>query len=77
MPRTARIDAPGALHHIIAKGKHRHVVKARSLLCYWAVYELHMSMSELAGRFQISATAISKSVLRGKTLAKKHGFELE
>jgi hypothetical protein len=34
-------------------------------------------MSELAGRFEISATAISKSVLRGKTLAKKHGFELE
>jgi putative transposase len=66
-----------AMDALWSKGKHRHVVKARSLLCYWAVDELHMSMSELAGRFEISATAISKSVLRGKTLAKKHGFELE
>jgi predicted DNA-binding protein YlxM (UPF0122 family) len=36
-----------------------------------------MSMSELARRFEVSATAISKSVLRGKALAKTHDFELE
>lgn len=42
--------------------KHRHVVKSRRLLCYWTVDELHMSMSELALRLEVSATAISKSV---------------
>ena len=92
MPRSARIDAPGALHHIIARGigrrrifnkelwsrgKHRHIVRARSLLCYWAVNELDMSMSALAQRFEVSATAISKSVLRGKAIAKEQGLELE
>ena len=60
-----------------SRGKQRHLVRARSLLCYWAATELHMSMSALARRFEVSATAISKSVLRGKALAKELGFELE
>jgi hypothetical protein len=36
-----------------------------------------MSMSALAQRFEVSATAISKSVLRGKAIAKEQGLELE
>jgi hypothetical protein len=72
---TELLDIP--MDELWSRGKHRHVVKARSLLCYWAVHELHMSMSELALRFEVSATTSSKSVLRGKALAKKHDFELE
>ena len=32
MPRKVRIDAPGTVHHIIARGKQRNIVKARMLL---------------------------------------------
>jgi len=65
------------LEKVWAKGKYRRVVAARSLICYWAVTELDMSASALAGHFRVSATAISKSVLRGKTLAVKNDFAFE
>ena len=55
-----------ALEEVWAKGKYRRVVAARSLICYMAVTELDMRLSALAGHFGVSATAISKSVLRGK-----------
>jgi hypothetical protein len=36
-----------------------------------------MSMSALSQKFEVSATAISKSVLRGKALAREHDFQFE
>ena len=65
------------VEEVWSKGKYRQIVAARSLLCYWAVNELNISMSELAHRFEVTPTAISKSVLRGKTLAKEGGYRLE
>jgi REP element-mobilizing transposase RayT len=58
------------------KGKHPQTVKARSLLCYWAVRELGMSATELARRIGVSQPAISQSVKRGEVIAKENGFEL-
>jgi REP element-mobilizing transposase RayT len=58
------------------KGKYRQTVKARSLLCYWAVRELGISATELARRIGISQPAISQSVKRGEAIAKENGFEL-
>lgn len=58
------------------KGKYRQTVKARSLLCYWAVRELGISATELARRIGISQPAISQSVKRGEIIAKENGFEL-
>lgn len=58
------------------KGKYPQTVKARSLLCYWAVRELGISATELARRIGISQPAISQSVKRGETIAKENGFEL-
>ncbi|MFH0783284.1 MAG: transposase [Pseudomonadota bacterium] len=58
------------------EGKFRHIVHARSLLCYWAVRELGESMSSLAHRLNISTVAVSKSVIRGAEIAKNEGFEL-
>jgi len=59
MLRKSRIDAPGALHHIICRGIERRKifydediwkpgnqplrVRARSLVCFWAVTESGMS----------------------------------
>ena len=81
MPRLARIDAPGLLHHIIvkrvaeiygmekgeflSKGRQQRRVKARSLLCFWAVREIGMSLRELAGRLEMSAPGVGFAVERG------------
>ena len=51
-------------------GRNQHVVKARSLLCYWAVRELGVTMSLLARKLKISIPAVSKSVERGRSIAK-------
>ncbi|MCP4745820.1 MAG: hypothetical protein GY874_06710 [Desulfobacteraceae bacterium] len=64
------------IDQVWSKGKYRHIVAARSLLCYWAVRELGMSATSLAPKFDVSATAISKSVLRGEAIAQENGFEL-
>ena len=58
------------------KGKYPQTVKARSLLCYWAVRELGIGATELARRIGISQPAISQSVKRGEAIAKENGFEL-
>jgi len=61
---------------IRAVGEQRHIVNARSLLCYWAVRELGESMSGLANRFGISVPAVSKSVVRGLKIAEQEGFSM-
>ena len=58
------------------EGKYRDVVRARSLLCYWAVRELGESMSSLARRLRISTVAVSKSVTRGAEIAQSEDFKL-
>lgn len=50
-------------------GKNWEKVQARSLLCYWAVRELGVSVSEMAKELNISLPAVSKSVLRGEKIA--------
>ncbi len=61
---------------VFSAGKNRLTVRARSLLCYWAVRECGMSMASLAGRLGISITAVSQSVERGERIAKENGFVL-
>jgi len=61
---------------IWAKGRYRRIVEARSLLCYWAVRALGVTMSSLAGRLGISIPAVIKSVSRGKELAAVRGCSL-
>ncbi len=60
-----------------APGKHRLTVKARSLLCYFAVRKLGFSATELSKKFGISQPAVSISVKRGEKIAKTEhiGFE--
>jgi len=59
-----------------ASGRHREVVKARSLLCYWAVRELGITMTSLSRRLNISVQAIGKSVVRGENIAKAKKYSL-
>ncbi len=58
------------------EGKFKDLVRARSLLCFWAVRELGVSMASMARRLNISTVAVSKSVVRGADIAKKDGLEL-
>ncbi|MDQ1331443.1 MAG: REP-associated tyrosine transposase [Thermodesulfobacteriota bacterium] len=59
-----------------AAGKHREIVQARSLLCYWAVKELGVTMVSLARRLEQSVAAVAKSVIRGEKLATEYNYSL-
>ena len=58
------------------EGKYQRIVEARSLLCYWAVRELGVTMSFLARRLRISVPAVSLSVTRGRRIAETKGIVL-
>jgi putative transposase len=58
------------------EGKYKRLVTARSLLCFWAVRELGVSMASMARRLNISTVAVSKSVARGAEIAKREGYEI-
>jgi hypothetical protein len=51
-------------------------VEARSLLCYWAVRELGVTMAELSRRLNISLSGVSISVKRGETIVRDNGYKL-
>jgi predicted transcriptional regulator len=55
-------------------GKYQQQVTARSLLCFWAVRELELSMTSLAKRLGISTAAVSKSVRRGAAIAEENSY---
>ena len=59
-----------------ASGKQPEVVKARSLLCYWATSELGVSQVWLSKRLKLSQPAISLSVTRGREIALKHDYKI-
>jgi len=58
------------------EGKFKHLVRARSLLRFWAVRELGVSMASMTRRLNISTVAVIKSVARGGGIAKEEGFKL-
>jgi REP element-mobilizing transposase RayT len=62
--------------NVLAKGKYRRIVEARSLLCYWAVRELGAPMSSLAQRLGISIPSVSESVTRGQRIAEERNLVL-
>jgi putative transposase len=57
-------------------GKHPITVKARSLLCYWAVRKLGFSATELSKMLGVSQPSVSISVKRGEKIAKAEQLEL-
>jgi chromosomal replication initiation ATPase DnaA len=48
--------------------KQRMRVKARSVLCYWAVKELEMTGAAVGHRLKISKSAVSRAVARGEKI---------
>ncbi len=59
-----------------AKGKRQLTVKARSLLCYWAVRKLGMTATELSKKLGVSQPSVSISVKRGEKIAEAMQLKL-
>ena len=61
---------------IFQPGKQPAKVKARSLLCNWAVRDLGFTMAELSLKLNISQSAVSHSTQRGEQIAAKNRYLL-
>ncbi len=61
---------------MLAGGKKRQIVLARSLLCYWATIELGISQAWLARRLGLSQPAVSLAVERGRKVAEEKNYML-
>ncbi len=53
---------------LVGPCKERIIVKARQLVCHWAVSELGLSMTEVAKRLEISVPTVSAAVKKGKQI---------
>jgi REP element-mobilizing transposase RayT len=62
---------------VLAGGKYKERVAARSLLCYWATTELAISQVELSQKLKISQPAVSIAVRRGEHLASRNNYSLK
>ena len=54
---------------ILSSGKQPQQVKARRLLCFWAIKELEMSGVEVAKRLKVCNSVVSRSVGQGEKIA--------
>jgi len=59
--------APGEVH---SPGKHKRLIKPRSVFCYRAVRELGETATLLAKGLSLTQAGVSKSVLRGEGFLK-------
>lgn len=62
---------------IVTAGKQPLRVQARSLLCYWAVRELGLSVTSVATRLGLTQPAASRAVQRGERLAQEQNYSLD
>ena len=61
---------------IFSKGKQRQKVRARSLFCFWAVRELGITLTELAGHLEMSVPGVGYAVERGSAIARMNNYQL-
>jgi len=54
---------------VLSNVKQRKRVKARSVLCYWAVNDLEMTGAAVGRRLKMSKSAVSRAVARGERIA--------
>jgi len=64
------------VQEVLARGRQQQGVSARSLICYWAVRHLGISLAELSRRSGLSLSGVSQSVKRGEELANAGGYRL-
>jgi REP element-mobilizing transposase RayT len=62
---------------ILEPSKKPQRVRARSLVCYWAVTELGLAGTAVGKRLGLVQSAVSKAVERGAKVAVQHAFSIE
>ena len=62
---------------VLAPGRYKEAVRARSVLCYWGTRELGMTTVELAARLGVSQPSVSQSAKRGRKIAMESGLKLD
>ena len=62
------------LDEVFSKGRQDQKVKARSLLCYWAVRELGVSLTDLAREFELSVSGVGYTVERGGRISRENNY---
>jgi len=62
---------------LVIPGKQPTRVAARSVLSYWAVYELGLPASETAKKLELSRSAVSRAVRRCGQIASDHAWSAE
>ncbi len=62
---------------LVGPCKERRIVKARVMVCYWAVSELGLSMTEVAGKLGIAVPTVSVAVKKGRQMVANEGLVLE
>jgi len=63
-------------HEVFSKGRQQRKVKARSLLCFWAVRELAMSLTDLARELEMSIPGVGYAVEKGETIVQDNKYQL-
>lgn len=63
-------------NEIMKPGRYNNRVQARSVLCYYAVNDLGVTITELARQINISPQAVSLSVKRGELIIKNKNLKL-
>ncbi len=66
-----------AAEQVLARGKDKKTVTARSILCFWVTTELAISQVELAQKLKISQPAVSMAVRRGEQLISRNSYRLK
>ena len=61
---------------IYSPGKYKRLIKPRSVFCYWAVRELGVTATSLAGKLGITQSGVSKLVLRGKAIVEEMNLKV-
>jgi REP element-mobilizing transposase RayT len=61
---------------LIGPSKERRIVKGRSLICFWAVRELGMTISKVAVHLKLAISTVSVAVNKGEQIANDEGLVL-
>jgi REP element-mobilizing transposase RayT len=64
------------VHEFLAKGRQPQRVRARSLMCFWAVRQFGIPLTDIARRLDMSPPAIAYAVQRGEAIVKERGFRI-
>jgi REP element-mobilizing transposase RayT len=61
---------------VFSQGRQQRKVKARSLLCFWAVRELGISLTALARKLEMSVPGVGYAAERGEAIARNEKLKL-